>query len=150
MAENHHDAREATMVGRRTDGTLVRRPLSPHLQVYDMLQMTSLTSIMHRFTGSAWSVGLFFFVWWIVALASGPEAYANVQWFMGSFIGVILLFGLTAVVWYHTLAGVRHLYWDAGHGYDIPTTYRTGWAVFIGTGALTVLTWIVAAIAWAS
>ncbi|WP_052402373.1 succinate dehydrogenase, cytochrome b556 subunit [Muricoccus aerilatus] len=150
MAENHHDAREATMVGRRTDGTLVRRPLSPHLQVYDMLQMTSATSIMHRITGSAWSVGLVFFVWWIVALASGPAAYANVQWFMGSFIGVILLFGLSAAIWYHTLAGVRHLYWDAGYGYDIPTTYRTGWAVIIGTGVLTVLTWVVVAIAWAS
>ena len=147
---NSHDAREATMIGRRTDGTIVRRPLSPHLQVYDMLQMTSLTSILHRITGSAWSVGLLFFVWWLGAAAAGPEAYARVQWFMGSIVGVILLFGLTAVVWYHTLAGVRHLWWDAGYGYDIPTTYRTGRAVFVGTAVLTILTWVVAVVSWAS
>jgi len=147
---NSHDAREAMMIGRRTDGTVVRRPLSPHLQVYDMLQMTSFTSIMHRITGSAWSFGLLFFVWWLGAAAAGPEAYARVQWFFGGFVGVILLFGLTAVVWYHTLAGVRHLVWDAGYGYDIPTVYRTGWMVFIGTGVMTVLTWVVAVIAWAS
>ena len=149
MAQSH-DAREATMIGRRTDGSIVRRPLSPHLQVYDMLQMTSFTSILHRITGSAWSFGLLFFVWWLGAAAAGPEAYARLQWFMGSFVGVILLFGLTAVVWYHTLAGLRHLWWDAGYGYDIPTTYRTGWITIIGTGVMTVLTWIVAVIAWVS
>ena len=55
-----NDSREATMVGRRTDGTLVRRPLSPHLQAYDMLQMSSALSISHRITGVAWAGGLFF------------------------------------------------------------------------------------------
>ena len=96
MAKSH-DAREAIMVGRRTDGTMIRRPLSPHLQVYDMLQMTSALSIMHRITGSAWAVGLVFFVWWLAAAAAGPEAYATVQWFMGSIVGVVMLFGITAV-----------------------------------------------------
>ena len=38
------DNREATMIGCRSDGTAVRRPLSPHLQAYDMLQMTSALS----------------------------------------------------------------------------------------------------------
>ena len=145
-----HDAREALMIGRRTDGSFVRRPLSPHLQVYDMLQMSSFTSILHRITGSAWAVGLCFFVWWLTALASGPEAYAWTQWFFGGVIGVIVLFGITVVGWYHTLAGMRHLAWDAGFGFQIPTMYRSGWAVFIGTGVMTVLTWIVAIIAWAS
>ncbi|MBP0491588.1 succinate dehydrogenase, cytochrome b556 subunit [Pararoseomonas indoligenes] len=149
MAHNP-DAREALMIGTRTDGSTVRRPLSPHLQVYDMLQMSSLTSIMHRITGSIWSVGMIFFVWWLSAAAAGPEAYATVQWFFGGFIGLIMLFGLSAVVWYHTLNGVRHLVWDAGYGYDIPTTYRTGWATAIATAVMTVVTWIVAIIAWAS
>ncbi|WP_426959102.1 succinate dehydrogenase, cytochrome b556 subunit [Muricoccus radiodurans] len=149
MAQTH-DRREATFVGRRSDGTIVRRPLSPHLQVYDMLQMTSLLSILNRATGAAWGVGLLFVVWWLVAAAAGPAAYAHVQWFMGSFLGVLILFGLTAVAWYHTIAGVRHLIWDAGYGYDIPTTYRTGWMTVIATGVMTALTWIVAIIAWAS
>ena len=143
------DSREATMVGRRSDGSAVRRPLSPHLQVYDMLQMTSALSISHRITGAIWSLGLLLLVWWLLAAAAGPEAYAGVQWFMGSFIGIIVLFGMTGVAWYHTLNGIRHLAWDAGYGFTIPETYRSGWAVLIGTAVLTVLTWIVAIIAWA-
>lgn len=142
------DAREAMFNGRRSDGKPVRRPLSPHLQVYDMLQITSAMSISHRITGCAWVAGLLFMVWWLAAAASGPRAFAWVQWFAGSFVGVIVLMGLTAVAWYHTLNGIRHLLWDAGHGFDIPTTYRTGRLVLIATAALTAVTWIVALVAW--
>ena len=109
------DTREALMVGRRTDGSLVRRPLSPHLQAYDMMQMTSALSITHRITGALWSVGMVFLVWWLVAAAAGEASYNAAQWFFGSFIGVIGLMGLTAVAWYHTLAGIRHLWMDVSH-----------------------------------
>ncbi len=136
------------MAGRRSDGTPVRRPLSPHLQVYDMLQMTSALSISHRITGVAWSIGSIVMVWWLAAAASGPEAFATVQWFLGSFVGIIFLMGLTATVWFHTLAGIRHLIWDAGHGYDMPSVYRSGWMVLIGTAVLTVLTWLLLLISW--
>ena len=101
------DSREATMVGRRSDGSTVRRPLSPHLQVYDMLQMTSALSISHRITGVVWTAGVVVMVWWLVAAASGPSAFAWVQWFLGSFLGILLLMGVTAAAWYHTLAGIR-------------------------------------------
>ena len=143
------DAREATMVGRRTDGSPVKRPLSPHLQVYDMLQLTSALSISSRITGSAWGVGLALLVWWLVAAASGPSAFATVQWFMSSWLGLLVLFGMTGAAWYHTLNGVRHLAWDAGYGYDIPSTYRSGRLVLVGTVVMTLLTWIIASIVWA-
>ena len=136
------DNREATMVGRRSDGSPVKRPLSPHLQVYDMMQLTSALSIGGRITGAAWSVGLLLLVWWLAAAASGPAAFARVQWFMSSWLGLLGLFGMTAAAWYHTLAGVRHLAWDVGYGYDIPTTYRTGRMVIVGTVVLTLLTWV--------
>ncbi|WP_149539782.1 succinate dehydrogenase, cytochrome b556 subunit [Siccirubricoccus phaeus] len=142
------DSREATMIGRRTDGTPIRRPLSPHLQVYDMMQMTSALSISGRITGVVWSIGLLILVWWLVAAAAGPSAFATVQWFLSSWIGMLGLFGLSAAAWFHTLNGIRHLAWDAGHGYDIPTTYRSGRAVLIGTGVATLLTWLIAIIAW--
>lgn len=142
------DSREATMQGRRTDGSAVKRPLSPHLQVYDMFQMTSFISFGNRAAGVVWSVGSLVLVWWLVAAAAGPAAFATVQGFLGSWIGLLGLFGLTAAAWWHTLGGIRHLAWDAGYGYDIPTTYRTGWAVVIGTGVLTALTWLIAIIAW--
>lgn len=145
-----YDAREAMMTGTTSDGRTVRRPISPHLQVYDMLQMTSSLSISHRITGVAWSVGLVFLVWWLAAAAAGPRAFNNAAWFAGTWwLGVPVLIGMTAAAWFHTLNGVRHLMWDAGYGYDIPTTYRTGRAVLIGTAVLTVLTWIVAFVAWA-
>lgn len=143
------DSREATMIGRRTDGTAIRRPLSPHLQVYDMLQMSSALSISHRITGVIWSIGVLLLVWWLVAAAAGPEAFARVQWFLSSWLGLLILFGMTGAAWFHTLNGIRHLAWDAGYGFEIPTMYRSGWAVLIGTGVLTVVTWIVAIIAWA-
>ena len=143
------DAREATMIGRRTDGTPIRRPLSPHLQVYDMAQMTSATSIASRITGVIWTVGLLILVWWLLAAAAGPRAYATVSWFLSSWLGVLGLFGLTAAAWYHTLNGIRHLAYDAGFGFDIPTTYKTGRAVIIGTAVATILTWIIALTAWA-
>ncbi len=142
------DSREATMIGRRSDGTLVRRPLSPHLQAYDMLQMTSALSISHRITGMIWTAGAVVMVWWLVAAASGPLAFANVQWFLSSFLGVLFLMGVTAAAWFHTLAGIRHLAWDAGWGYDIPTVYKTGRAVLLGTGVLTGLTWLMLLISW--
>ncbi|MFN3607269.1 MAG: succinate dehydrogenase, cytochrome b556 subunit, partial [Cypionkella sp.] len=43
-------------------------------------------------------------------------------------------------VWYHYLAGLRHLYFDAGHGLDIPTAEKLGWGVIIGSFVLTALT----------
>jgi succinate dehydrogenase / fumarate reductase cytochrome b subunit len=143
------DSREATMVGRRTDGSAIKRPLSPHLQVYDMLQLTSALSISSRITGAAWGLGLVLLVWWLVAAASGPSAFAGVQWFMSSWLGLLGLFGMTGAAWYHTLNGVRHLAWDAGYGYDIPSTYRTGRIVLVGTVVMTLLTWIIASIVWA-
>ena len=137
------------MVGRRSDGSAIRRPLSPHLQVYDMLQLTSALSISGRITGVIWTAGVLFMVWWLLAAAAGPDAYGWVQWFAGSFIGVVFLFGVSAAAWFHTLNGIRHLAWDAGYGYDIPSTYRSGRWVLVATAVLTVLTWLIAVLAWA-
>lgn len=142
------DGQNPNFVGTRTDGTAVSRPLSPHLQVYDMLQMTSALSIMSRATGIAWSIGLVFLVWWVTALASGAQAFAAVQWFLGSVLGWVVLVGLIVVTWYHTLAGIRHLVWDAGHGFDLPATYRSGRMLLSGTAGLSALTLIILIAAW--
>lgn len=147
MSKNN-DAREAVMTGFRTDGTRVARPLSPHLQVYDMLQMTSGLSVLNRACGIAWTVGMAFLVWWLAAAAAGPQAYANAAWFFGSFIGMLVLAGLTAVAWFHTFAGIRHMYWDTGYGFGLPEMLKTGWATLIATGVMTVLTWLIALISW--
>ena len=136
------DVRKALMVARTSDGRLVGRPLSPHLQVYAP-QMTSLLSIMNRVTGLAVSAGTGLLVWWLVAAASGPSAFGAAQSFIGSPIGLFMLFGWTASLFYHFFGGLRHLAWDAGYGYELTQTHASGWAVVIATAACTVLVWIV-------
>lgn len=117
------------------------RPLSPHLQIYQP-QFTSILSISHRITGIALSVGTLLLVWWLIAAASGPEAYARVQGFIGSWLGYFLLFAWSVSLFYHLCNGIRHLFWDAGYGFEIPTTYASGWAAVIATAVLTIVAWI--------
>jgi succinate dehydrogenase / fumarate reductase cytochrome b subunit len=118
------------------------RPLSPHLQIYRR-QLTSVTSILHRFTGIGLAVGLLYLVCWLTAAASGLDAFDRLQSFNGSPIGKILLLGWTVAFFYHLLNGIRHLAWDAGWGFDLPTAYKTGYAVVIGTAVLTIAAWLI-------
>ena len=117
------------------------RPLSPHLQVY-RFQWTMALSILHRITGVALAVGTLLLVWWLVAAASGPEAFATVQGFIGSILGRLLLFGWTLALFYHLCNGIRHLFWDAGYGFELDVAYRSGLAVLGASVALTLITWI--------
>ncbi len=123
------------------------RPLSPHLQVYRW-QLTSVMSILHRFSGIALSAGTILLVWWLVAAAEGPDAYAGVQEFLGSWIGLLLLFLWSIALFYHLCNGLRHLWWDSGHALELPQVYAGGWAVVAATAALTVIAWIVGLSQW--
>jgi succinate dehydrogenase / fumarate reductase cytochrome b subunit len=115
------------------------RPLSPHLQIYKP-QLTSVLSIMHRITGAALFVGCFMLVWWVAALALGAEAHALFMTFIHSWIGLFFLLGWTFSFYYHFANGLRHLYWDLGRGYDLSTTYKTGWFVLGVSLVFTALT----------
>ena len=123
------------------------RPLSPHLQVYRW-QLTSVLSILHRAAGVVLSAGTILLVWWLIAAASGPEAYEGVQEFLGSWLGLLLLFGWTTSLFYHLCNGIRHLVWDSGHALDLQSTYRGGWAVLAATGALTLAAWVAGISRW--
>ena len=125
------------------------RPLSPHLQIYRW-QLTSVLSILHRAAGVALSAGAILLVWWLVAAASGPDAYESVADFLGSWLGLLLLFGWTLALFYHLCYGIRHLVWDTGRGLDLRSTYVGGWLVVGGTGALTLIAWIAGISSWAS
>jgi succinate dehydrogenase / fumarate reductase cytochrome b subunit len=91
------------------------RPLSPHLQIWRW-HVTMLASILVRVSGVALSVGALFVAAWLAALAFGPDAYATFTGWMGSPLGLLAWFGLTAALAYHFAGGVRHLIWDAGEG----------------------------------
>lgn len=121
----------------------VERPLSPHLQVYRW-PVTMATSILHRATGIALAVGSLLLAWWLLAAAAGPDYYAMVQAIMGSWLGRLILFGFTWALLYHLLSGIRHLFWDTGRGFELPTANRASWLVIAGSVVLTVLAWILA------
>ena len=141
------DVHDAQMVARTSDGRLVRRPLSPHLQVYRP-QITTVLSIVHRMTGVALGVGTLLLTWWLVAAATSADAFAEVQGFIGSPIGLLLLFGWTFALFFHLCNGVRHLAWDLGLGFEKAEYHLTGWAVVIAAVVLTVLVWIVGLVTW--
>jgi len=139
------DVREALMVGRNSEGKLVRRPISPFMlgSAYKP-QMSSMTSIMHRITGCALGVGTLLLTLWLVTAASGDDAFSIVQAFLSSWIGILVLIGFTAALFYHFCNGIRHLAWDAGKGFDLPTMHRTGAIVIAATIILTVAFWVIA------
>ena len=115
------------------------RPLSPHLTIYRP-QLTSMTSILTRITGNAMLISALLIVWWFLAAATSPEAYAVANGFLTSWFGDLVMTFSVLGLWYHTLAGVRHLIWDNGIGLDIPTAEKMGWAVVIGSVVLTITT----------
>lgn len=117
------------------------RPLSPHLQVYRP-QLTSMLSILHRLTGVALAFGTLLLVWWLIAAATGPEAYDAAQDFIGSILGRLLLLGWTFALFYHLANGIRHLAWDTGRGFELATAYTTGWLVVIAAIVLTLASWV--------
>jgi len=116
------------------------RPLSPHLQIYRW-QISSVLSILHRITGIALAVGSLLLVYWIIAAAVGPEAFAQAQALIGSVIGRLLLLGWTFALFFHLANGIRHLFWDMGLGFELKTMSITGWAVVILALLLTLIAW---------
>jgi succinate dehydrogenase / fumarate reductase cytochrome b subunit len=118
------------------------RPLSPHLQVYRP-QLTSVLSILHRTTGVALVAGTLLLVYWLAAAAAGPEAFETARAVIGSFLGRLFLFGWTVALFYHLCNGIRHLFWDAGYGFELETAYRSGWLVVGVSGVLSLASWVV-------
>lgn len=117
----------------------VERPLSPHLQIYRP-QLTSITSILTRITGNGLIVGSVLAVWWLIAAAAGAGAFATADAVLTSWFGDLVLTLSAWALWYHYLAGLRHLWFDAGRGLDIATAERLGWGIVLGSLGLTLLT----------
>ena len=106
------------------------RPLSPFTTIYRW-PVTMATSIAHRITGVGLAIGTVLLAWWLVAIASGPEAYRTFTDLAASWIGQIVLFGFAWSLAYHLMNGIRHLAWDTGYGFDVKTATRTSWLVIV-------------------
>jgi succinate dehydrogenase / fumarate reductase cytochrome b subunit len=137
------DIRKAQMIGRTSAAGTVQRPLSPHLQVYRW-PPTMLASILNRATGVALSMGSLLLVWWVVALASGPEPFDNVESFIRSPLGLLMMLGWTVSLFYHLFSGIRHLVWDQAKLLAKPSLNPGTYVVFGLCIAATALVWLAA------
>ncbi len=139
------DVRDALMVGRNTEGKLVRRPLSPFMlgSAY-RFQTSSATSIMHRITGLALGAGAVLLTLWLVCAASGDGPFSIVQAIYDSGFGLLVMFLFTLALFYHFCNGIRHLSWDSGRGFGLPEMHRSAVFVLAGTIILSVGFWAIA------
>ena len=115
------------------------RPLSPHLQIYKP-QITSILSIFHRLTGISLSIGSFIIVAWIVSLSMGIESYSYFMSIVDNWFVQIIFFGFAFALFYHFSNGIRHLFWDAGLGFELKSVYISGSIVVLNAIILTTLT----------
>ena len=118
----------------------MQRPTSPHLGIYRK-QITSVLSIMHRFTGLALVAGITLVVAWVCIAAYRPALYGALYDVLASDVGKAGLIGWTAAFYYHLANGIRHLFWDAGYGFTLPAMNRTGMLVVLFSLAGTGATW---------
>lgn len=121
-------------------GSSRQRPLSPNIQLYRP-QLTSVLSILNRFTGVLLSVAAIALVLWLLAAAAGPQSYAAVQTAFASWVGRVILFGCTFAFFLHFLGGIRHLVWDTVHGFELRTIYMSGWIVVAASVVMTAVAW---------
>jgi succinate dehydrogenase / fumarate reductase cytochrome b subunit len=117
------------------------RPLSPFLHY--RWQYTNTLSILHRVTGVLLSLGFFVLVYWLAAVAGGSARYADAVALLGSLPLQVVLFGLLSAFCYHLLNGVRHLFFDAGRGFELATARKSARLVWIGAIVLALVIWFV-------
>jgi succinate dehydrogenase / fumarate reductase cytochrome b subunit len=118
------------------------RPLSPFLHY--RWQYTNTLSILHRITGVLLSLGFFLLIYWLAAVAGGPERYASAIETLASWPVQLVLFGTAFAFCYHLLNGVRHLFFDMGHGFELATARKSAYVTAAGAVALALLVWWVA------
>lgn len=120
--------------------TSEKRPLSPHLGIYRW-PLNMAMSILHRATGVALTIGLLPLTWFLIATATGPEAY---DYFMGWAthpVGLFMIFGWTVSLYFHLFSGIRHLIWDTGKLFKLENARLGGYLILLGTAIATALTW---------
>ena len=117
------------------------RPLSPFMHY--RWQYTNTLSILHRITGVLLSLSFLMLVYWLAAAAAGAERYATALDVLASPLAQLVLFGTAFSFCYHLLNGIRHLFFDLGHGFELKAARASGWAAAIGAVVLGLIVWLV-------
>ena len=120
-----------------------KRPMSPHLQIYD-LPLTAKLSILHRGTGAVLFIGLILMVWVFAVAANGEASWQGMHSFLSSWFGKLVLFGFTFSLYFHLCNGIRHLLWDIDKGLALVDANKSNLIVLGASAVLTVLTWLIA------
>lgn len=125
-----------------TADTKANRPLSPHIWIYRW-PLTMVMSIVHRITGAGLYVGTALLAWWLLAAATSERAFAIANGFLGSWLGLIVLFGFTWALIHHMLGGLRHFLWDFGYAMGKPARDNLALANIVASVVLTIVVWAV-------
>ena len=120
-----------------------KHPTSPHLQIY-RLPLTALLSITHRITGVILALGSLILVWILAAAANSAAYYEAMLPHLQNWYGKLFLIGFVFALYLHFCNGLRHLFWDAGYGFEIDTADLTAKLAIAVAVILTVATWAVA------
>ncbi len=110
---------------------------------------TMVLSILHRATGLFLSFGSLILVGWLAAAALGQGAYARFAACAGSLPVRLIIAASLAAACYHLFAGLRHLAWDAGYGFEKRAARASGaLALLAATSAFAALLWLSPAGRW--
>lgn len=120
---------------------MAERPLSPHLSIWRW-GPAMLVSILHRVTGDGMAfVALPVLLWWLAALAGGPDSYATFTGHAGSWYGLVILIGISWAFFSHLCSGIRHFFLDVGAGYAVEANNRWSVVTIVTALVLTAAFW---------
>ncbi len=101
-----------------------------------------VVSILHRITGGGLSVvGLAALTWWLMAISGSAEGYVRFAHLASTWIGLIILIGLTWAFFQHLFSGIRHLIMDTGMGFELKANKAGAIATILGSIAATIVIW---------
>jgi succinate dehydrogenase / fumarate reductase cytochrome b subunit len=118
-----------------------KRPMSPYmLGPYYKFQITSVLSILNRLTGVFMSVVTApLLLCWLIALATGEEAFVALSLWLGSLLGKLVIAASVFSFSFHLFGGIRHLIWDAGWMMEMSQVRLSGWLAIVGSVVLTLI-----------
>ncbi len=118
-----------------------KRPMSPYmLGPYYKFQITSVLSILNRLTGVFMSVVTApLLLCWLIALATGEEAFAALSLWLASLLGKLVIAASVFSFSFHLFGGIRHLIWDAGWMMEMSQVRLSGWLAIVGSVVLTLI-----------
>jgi succinate dehydrogenase / fumarate reductase cytochrome b subunit len=118
----------------------MNNPLSPHLSIYKF-KLSLLMSIAHRITGGALYFSMLIFLFFLVSLSSGASAYELFSSIIGTWIGKLVILGITWALFHHMLGGLRHFLWDMVKGFEVKTVDKLATITLLGGIVLTIIYW---------